>query len=128
MLWICTTKEMSWYHNFMSSPRVDRQLTQLGAMLRNARIEAGLTQDELGARAGVSRQLVSRIESGSPRGEVGRVAQVAFALGYRLTVVARTPPKPTQDRQAVKAYLDQLNRQAHTSSSHFADEDVAGDG
>jgi transcriptional regulator with XRE-family HTH domain len=112
----------------MANARVDRQLTQLGATLRNARIEAGLTQDELGARAGVSRQLVSRIESGSPRGEVGRVAQVAAALGYRLTVVPRTPPKPTQDRQAVKAYLDQLNRQAHPNPSHVASEDTAGDG
>jgi transcriptional regulator with XRE-family HTH domain len=128
MLRIRTAREMSWYRNFMSNPRVDRQLTQLGATLRNARIEAGLTQDELGARAGVSRQLVSRIESGSSRGEVGRVAQVAAALGYRLAVIARKPPKPTQDRQAVKAYLDQLNRQAHTNSAHFADEDVAGDG
>lgn len=118
---------MYWYHNFMPYPRVDRQLTQLGATLRNARVEAGLTQDELGARAGVSRQLVSRIESGSPRGEVGRVAQVAAALGYRLTVVLRTPPKSTQDREAVKAYLDQLNRQAHTDSLHVADEDVADD-
>jgi transcriptional regulator with XRE-family HTH domain len=101
---------------------------QLGATLRNARIEAGLTQDELGVRAGVSRQLVSRIESGSPRGEVGRVAQVAAALGYRLTVVAKTPPKPTQDRQAVKAYLDQLNRQAQTNPSRVADGDLAGNG
>jgi transcriptional regulator with XRE-family HTH domain len=128
MLWTHNVSLLFWYHNFMSHPRVDRQLTQLGATLRNARIEAGLTQDEVGARAGVSRQLVSRIESGSPRGEVGRVAQVAAVLGYRITVVPRTPPKPTQDRQAVKAYLDQLNRQAHTNPSHVAGEDVAGDG
>jgi transcriptional regulator with XRE-family HTH domain len=128
MLRIYYIKEMFWYHDFVPNLRVDRQLTQLGAMLRNARIEAGLTQDELGARAGVSRQLVSRIESGSPRGEVGRVAQVAAALGYRLTVVARTPPKPTQDRQAVKAYLDQLNRQAHTNPSRVTDEDLASNG
>lgn len=98
----------------MSHPRVDRQLTQLGAVLRNARIEAGLTQDELGDRAGVSRQLVGRVESGSPRGEVGRVAQIAAALGYRLTITPAKPPKPTDDRRIVKAYLDELNRIAHT--------------
>jgi transcriptional regulator with XRE-family HTH domain len=128
MLRIYTTDKMSRYHNLMPNPRVDRQLTQLGATLRNARIEAGLTQDELGTRAGVSRQLVSRIESGSPRGEVGRVAQVAAALGYRLAVVARTPTKPTQDRQAVKAYLDQLNRQPPSNPGHVTDEDLASDG
>lgn len=117
-----------WYYNFMSHPRVDRQLAHLGAALRNVRIEAGLTQDELGARAGVSRQLVSRVESGNPRGELGRVAQVAAALGYRLTVVPRKPPKPTSDRQSVKAYLNQLNRLAHNDSHHLADEDDIADG
>lgn len=102
------------YYNIMSQPRVDRQLTQLGAALRNARIEAGLTQDELGDRAGVSRQLISRVESGSPRGEVGRIAQIAAALGYRLTITPRKPPKPTSDRKTVKEYLDEINRIAHT--------------
>jgi transcriptional regulator with XRE-family HTH domain len=110
----------------MTSPRIARQLTQLGATLRNARIEAGLTQDELGQRAGVTRQLVSRVESGNPRGEVGRVAQVADALGYRLTVAPRTPPKPTQDRQAVRAYLDRLNR-PYIGSLGVAGEDIEGD-
>jgi transcriptional regulator with XRE-family HTH domain len=118
---------MLWYRNFMSHPRADRQLTQLGAELRNARVEAGLTQDELGARAGVSRQLVSRVESGSPRGEVGRVARVAAALGYRLTIVPRKPPKATSDRQAVKAYLDQLNRPVPTEAARLADEDGIAD-
>lgn len=98
----------------MSHPRVDRQLMQLGAALRNARIEAGLTQDELGDRAGVSRQLVSRVESGSPRGEIGRVAQIAAALGHRLTITPRKSPKPTSDRKTVKEYLDEINRLAHT--------------
>lgn len=111
----------------MSHPKVDRQLVQLGAALRNARIEAGLTQDELGSRAGVSRQLVSRVESGSSRGEVGRVAQVAAALGYRLTIVPRKPSKPTDDRKAVKAYLDEINRLAHTGSSVSLSEDGVAD-
>lgn len=112
----------------MSHPRVDRQLTQLGAALRNARIEAGLTQDELGDRAGVSRQLVSRVESGSPRGEVGRVAQIAAALGYRLTVTPRKPPKSTNDRKTVKAYLDEINRLAHTGRLDSRGEDGIADG
>ncbi|MGV9801200.1 helix-turn-helix domain-containing protein [Mycobacterium sp. NPDC003449] len=107
----------------MSQPRVDRQLMQLGAALRNARIEAGLTQDELGDRAGVSRQLVSRAESGSPRGEVGRVAQIATALGYRLTITPRKLPKPTSDRKTVKQYLDEINRSAHTEPLNPPGED-----
>lgn len=111
----------------MSHPRVDRQLTQLGAALRNARIEAGLTQDELGDRAGVSRQLVGRVEAGSPRGEVGRVAQIAAALGYRLTVTQRKTPKSTDDRKTVKAYLDEINRLAHTEPLDTPGEDGVAD-
>jgi transcriptional regulator with XRE-family HTH domain len=114
---------MLWYYHIMSHPRVDRQLMQLGAALRNARIEAGLTQDELGDRAGVSRQLVSRVESGSPRGEVGRVAQIAAALGYRLTITERKSPKPTSDRKTVKEYLDEINRFAHTEPLNPPGED-----
>ena len=101
---------------------------QLGAALRNARIEAGLTQDELGDRAGVSRQLVSRAESGSPRGEVGRVAQIAAALGYRLVITPRKPPKPTADRKTVKAYLDDINRRARTGHLDPPTEDGTADG
>ena len=103
------------YHDMMASPRIDRQLTQLGAALRNARIEAGLTQDELGDRAGVSRQLVGRVESGSARGEVGRVAQIASALGYRLTITPRTPPKLTDARKRVKAHLEAISSLARTT-------------
>jgi transcriptional regulator with XRE-family HTH domain len=127
MLRIRSIESLLWYYNFVTHPRIDRQLLQLGAELRNARIEAGLTQDELGARAGVSRQLVSRVEAGNPHGEVGRVAQVAAALGYRLAVVTRKPPKPTNDRRAVKAYLNQLNlplgREAPGLSGERLDDD-----
>lgn len=111
----------------MSHQRVDRQLIQLGAALRNARIEAGLTQVELGERAGVSRQLVGRVESGSPRGEVGRVAQIAAALGYRLTITPRKPPKTTTDRNTVKTYLAELNRLARTTPLEAAAEDHIAD-
>ena len=48
---------MERYCDGMIAPRTRRQLTQLGASLRRARNEAGLTQDQLGDLAGVSRQL-----------------------------------------------------------------------
>jgi len=81
---------------------------QLGVTLRNARLKAGLSQDELGELAGVSRQLVSRVEAGNPRGEIGRVAQIAAALGYRLSAAPRTSHAPSRDQQAVNELIGRL--------------------
>jgi transcriptional regulator with XRE-family HTH domain len=85
---------------------VREQLIQLGAQLRHARLQAKLSQDELGQRAGVSRQLVSRIESGHPNGEVSAVVAVANALDYRLTAVPRR--KPNRGEQAALDLISQL--------------------
>jgi transcriptional regulator with XRE-family HTH domain len=84
---------------------VHEQLAQIGAQLRNARLNAGLTQDEVGRRAGVSRQLLSRIESGHPRGEIAAVVAVADAVDYRLSVV----PKKLLNA-GEQAALDLINR------------------
>ncbi|GEM33426.1 hypothetical protein NN3_44330 [Nocardia neocaledoniensis NBRC 108232] len=93
----------------MTDARVRRHLVQLGAMLRKARIDAGLTQDQVGELAGVTRQLVGRVEAGSPRGEIGRIVQIADALGLRL--VAEPMPRrrpPTADRHAVDEVIARL--------------------
>lgn len=99
------------YYALMTQPRTRRQLVQLGATLRKARLDAGLTQDQLGELAGVSRQLVSRVEAGSPRGEIGRVAQIAGALGLRL-VAAPGPQRatPSRDQQAIQDVLSRIRR------------------
>lgn len=65
---------------------VQKTLVGIGAILREARVEALLTQSEVGLRAGVSRQLVSRIEQGC-NGEISAYISVAAALGHRLSVV-----------------------------------------
>jgi transcriptional regulator with XRE-family HTH domain len=68
------------------SDMVQLSLESIGATLRDARVEAYLTQSEVGQRAGVSRQLVSRIEQGC-NGEISAYASVAAALNYRLAVM-----------------------------------------
>lgn len=65
---------------------VQRSLETIGATLRDAREKAYMTQSEVGQRAGVSRQLVSRIEQGS-NGEISAYVAVAAALQFRFTVV-----------------------------------------
>ena len=66
--------------------QVRESLEKIGAELRDARVDAYLTQSDVGKRAGVSRQLVSRIEQGY-NGEISAYVAVAAALQFRFTVV-----------------------------------------
>ena len=65
---------------------VQKQLEALGAVLRDARVKAYLTQSDVADRAGVSRQLVGRIEQGL-NGEISAYVAVASALNHRLGLV-----------------------------------------
>ncbi|MCY4164252.1 MAG: helix-turn-helix domain-containing protein [bacterium] len=58
--------------------------------LRRLRQEAGLTQAELAAKAGVSRRWVGRAEKGHVGGELGNLMKVLRALGLKL-VLERDP-------------------------------------
>ena len=56
----------------------------LGGMVRAARKERKLTAQDLADRAGISRGLLQRIESGNPKCELGVVFEVAAIVGIRL--------------------------------------------
>ncbi len=59
--------------------------TAVGDRLRNARLDAGLTQEDLGHRAGVSRSVLQRLERGDPEGP--RLSSL-----WRLARELRIPP------------------------------------
>lgn len=59
-------------------------LTLLGASLRAARIEKKMGTVALAERAGISRDLLHRIEKGDPRCEIGVVFELAAILGVPL--------------------------------------------
>jgi transcriptional regulator with XRE-family HTH domain len=84
---------------------VQASLEQVGATLRDARVKALMTQSEVGQRAGVSRQLVSRIEQGC-NGEISAYVAVAAALNYRFTL---TQDSALNDNEI--AGLDLINAQ-----------------
>ncbi len=71
------------------SDHVEEQLERIGEQLRIARVKAFLTQSDVGQRAGVSRQLVSRIEQGL-NGEIRAYLAVAAALNHRFVVEEQT--------------------------------------
>jgi y4mF family transcriptional regulator len=60
----------------------------LGARLRDERRRLGVTQEQLAAAAGVNPRLVSEVERGKATAEVGKVLDIARALGLRLSLEA----------------------------------------
>ena len=54
---------------------------RLGLRLRQARVEANLTQALLAARAGVSVRVISRMEQGDTTVSLGRWLKASMALG-----------------------------------------------
>jgi transcriptional regulator with XRE-family HTH domain len=70
----------------------------IGLALRRTRKSVGLTQDELAARAGVSRQAVVLLEQGG--GRMRTLAKVALHVGFRVKGVARGDVLSEQVRAA----------------------------
>lgn len=64
---------------------------ELGAVLREERLAAGLTQTRVAERARVSQRWLSRLETGHPTTGIGKVLAVCRALGVGLDVVAAVP-------------------------------------
>ena len=58
----------------------------LGWKIRQLRIKAKLTQAQLGERAGVSRSIITRLESLEHAPRLETVVDLGRALGYRLDV------------------------------------------
>lgn len=61
-------------------------MADVGAVVREAREGAGLTQVELAARARVSREWLVKLETGRSRAEMPRVLDVLEHLGLALDV------------------------------------------
>lgn len=75
-------------------------LIPLGATLRQARSERGLTQAALAERAGIPRLKVIQVEAGDDRVASRYYALVAGALGQRLGLqVARRPTLEELERE-----------------------------
>lgn len=70
-----------------------------GGLVREARRRAGLSQEELGSRAGTTQSAVARLESGRSAPGFSRVADLISACGLELRVAIREPipvSPPTQ--------------------------------
>lgn len=65
-----------------------------GDMIRDARVDAGLSQDELGRRMGVTGQAVGQWENGVTLPKGFHVQQLVLELGLDpMTLLASIPPR-----------------------------------
>ena len=66
--------------------------------LKELRIDAGLTQKSLAAKAGIAREVVARTEGGRTMPEIGTLVKLADALGCSIDeIVGRADPVPDKN-------------------------------
>lgn len=82
-----------------------RTPNDLAAVVRQARLDAGLTQAELAARIGVSRLWVVKFEQGKAEAEVGLALRALRVLGLSIHIVTADQPRAT----AAPAETDRSN-------------------
>ena len=83
---------MSRYGDIVKPRRVQTP-QRLGAAIRDARRDAGLTQVQLAAKAGVSRAWLIEIEAGAgERAELGKVLATVHALDLSVELSPLDPP------------------------------------
>ncbi len=76
--------------------QIARNEKLLGAILRRARKQAGLTQATLGERIQMRQGTVSRLEAGAPAMQLRTLMAVLSALGLELVVRPRSKGSTTE--------------------------------
>ena len=76
-----------------------RNPSDLGAFIRDRRLQLGLDQAELAEKAGTSRKWLIEVEQGKPRAEIGLILRTLKSLRISLDLRAdeaeeTPPPKP----------------------------------
>ena len=75
---------------FRNSETASKALIQLGQIIRRRRKGSGLRIDDAAALAGVSVDLLSRLENGKSGVATDRVLKVLDAMGLALAVIDKT--------------------------------------
>lgn len=79
---------------FNINQQIARTEKQLGAILRRARKQAGMTQSGLGKNIHLRQGTVSRLEAGEPAIQLRTVMEALAALDLELVVRARRKASP----------------------------------
>jgi y4mF family transcriptional regulator len=92
----------------------------LGAAVRAARRARGWTQATLAARAGTSRQWVSALEQGHPRGELGMALRVIDAAGLSLGTATAPPPEGPRSQLTARSLARAIRNELEAGDTTFA--------
>lgn len=65
----------------------------IGVLLKEARVEAGVTQEELATAIHTKKSVISRLENQASDARVSTLRKVAQALGKELVIELREPTK-----------------------------------
>jgi HTH-type transcriptional regulator/antitoxin HipB len=101
-------------------------LRDLATTVHARRSDLGLSQEELAARMGVSRQWISAFERGRPRAELGLVIRLLHALDLRFELVERDSDRRSPARASVD--LDALLEEYRPTGGGAGSESGSGAG
>ena len=87
----------------MSSPRRSSLLERVGRRIRAARTQAKLTRRALAQRSGLSERFLAQLEAGRGNVSIGRLEEVAIALGWTIDELVRAEDLDAEGRALVRA-------------------------
>jgi len=94
---------------------IPARLAQLGQRIRAARIRRQLRQEDLAARAGLSRKAIDAVETGKLTTGIGTYMQVLWAMGLdgEIDLIA----DPGLDRDGLALELNRQTKRVHVAPS-----------
>lgn len=85
-----------------------RSATDLGAFIRERRINLEMDQSDLAEKAGTSRKWIVEVEQGKPRAEIGLVLRTLNTLGVSLDLAVGTEQKVFTPNERRKADINNI--------------------
>jgi HTH-type transcriptional regulator / antitoxin HipB len=84
---------------------------ELGALIRQSRLNAGLSQADLAKALGTYQPEISKLEKGNPGARINLLFQIARTLGLNVFIDTN---KPTATTHTTSEELDELDEIANT--------------
>jgi|SRR5215469_4820858 len=83
-----------------------RNVSDLGALIREKRLKLGLDQIDLAQKAGTSRKWLVEVENGKPRAEIGLILRTLKVLGVTLSVTDAVSDLPARSAKTPAPSVD----------------------
>lgn len=91
-------------------------------VLKACRIFSKMSQREVARKAGVSSNIINRLEHGTGTAYITTVERILNAMGYRLVVVKSNGERPQKPFNELRQYVADIN--VNVIADHLKDEDL----